>query len=229
MTILIKGGWTFKVTAASVLLAVLCSCSQQGQQADAPEVSAQAPTTPALSTPSSSSNVAAADGIPTAPAPSQIAQPQGHTVGDQWNYEQQSDPMGRGTTYFAGVLSTNTVTFGFPYGGAQHATLVLRSHPRYGKNLILKIERGQFLCPSYDGCQVLVRFDDANAVRYRAVGPADNSTETLFITAYDSFLRHLEKSKRVRISANVYQQGAPMFEFDITGFDTKKYVQGTSK
>lgn len=152
-----------------------------------------------------------------------IAPPQ---VGSQWEYRQDKDPMGKGTAYFASVLSTNTVNFGFPYSGAQHGTLTLRTHPRYGKDVILSIERGQFLCPSYDGCTVLVRFDDNKAIRYSAASAADNSTETIFIRGYASFVGHLEKSKRVRISANVYQEGAPVFEFDVTGFDPSKYKPG---
>lgn len=31
------------------------------------------------------------------------------------------------------------------------------------------------------------------------------------------------KSKRVRLSANIYQEGQPVFEFDVSGFDKNKY------
>lgn len=147
-------------------------------------------------------------------------------VGSQWNYKQERDPMGKGTAYYAWVLSTNTVDFGFPYSGPQHGTLTLRTHPRYGKSVILHIERGQFLCTSFEDCTVLVRFDDGKASRYSAIGAADNSTETIFIRGYSRFLGHMEKSKRVRISANVYQEGAPVFEFDVTGFDAGSYKPG---
>ena len=157
----------------------------------------------------------------TSPAPAIVPQP-----GSQWDYRQDKDPMGKGAAHFASVLSSNTVNLGFPYSGAQHATLTLRTHPRYGKDIILSIERGQFLCPSYDGCIVLVRFDDSKAIRYSAAGAADNSTETIFIRGYSNFVAHLEKSKRVRISANVYQEGAPVFEFDVSGFDPSKYKSG---
>ncbi len=144
-------------------------------------------------------------------------------VVDHWHYLQDPDPMSKGKTYFAAVRSTNTVSFGFPYSGAQHATLTLRTHPRYGKDVILAIERGQFLCPSYDGCTVLVRFDDGKAVRYSAASPADNSTVSLFIRNYSQFVAHMEKAKRVRISSQVYQEGAPVFDFDVSGFSQSKY------
>lgn len=131
--------------------------------------------------------------------------------------------MKKGTIYQAQVSSSNTVDFSFPYSGAQHATLTLRMHPRYGKDLIFSIEKGQFLCPSYEGCNVLVRFDDGDAVTFSAAAPEDNSTETIFIRNYGRFVERMFKAKRVRISANIYQEGAPVFEFDVSSFDQAKY------
>lgn len=183
------------------------------------------PTTSGASTSASKQHAPAAPvaQLPASASPASAAAPQ---PGSQWNYRQDEDPMGKGISSYALVVSNNTVNFGFPYSGAQHGTLTLRTHPRYGKDVILSIERGQFLCPSYDGCTVLVRFDDGKAINYSAAGAADNSTETIFIRGYSGFVGHLEKSKRVRISANVYQEGAPVFEFDVSGFDPSKYKSG---
>lgn len=154
------------------------------------------------------------------PAPTPAPEPK---IGDQWHYTGEKDPMGKGTTYWASVQSSNTVSFGIPYSGPQHGTLTLRTHPRYGKDLLLNIERGQFLCSSYDGCTVLVRFDDKTASRYSATGAADNSTNVLFISNYSRFAGEMLKAKRVRISAEAYQEGSPVFEFDVSGFDVSKY------
>jgi hypothetical protein len=33
------------------------------------------------------------------------------------------------------------------------------------------------------------------------------------------------KAKRVRISVPVYQQGSPVFEFDVSNFDTDAYLE----
>ena len=87
----------------------------------------------------------------------------------------------------------------------------------------MSIERGQILCRSYEDCNVLVRFDDQKPVTYSGVGPADGSSESVFIRNYSKFLTSLKKAKRVRISTNIYQEGAPVFEFDVSGFDDKKY------
>ena len=143
--------------------------------------------------------------------------------GSQWSYSQEEDAMAKGKTYHASVKSTNTVNFAFPYSGDQHGTLTLRTHPRYGKDVIFSIEKGQIQCPSYSGCKVLVRFDDAQAVNYSAAGPEDNSSETVFIRDYSGFVAKMMKAKKVRISASIYQEGSPVFEFDVSGFDESKY------
>ena len=143
--------------------------------------------------------------------------------GSQWSNYQTDDQMGKGVIYHALVSSSNTVNFGFPYSGPQRGSLSLLTHPRYGKDVIFTIEKGQILCRSYDGCEVLVRFDDEDAVKYSAVGTADNSTETIFIKNYDGFVKKLIAAKRVRISVDIYQEGSPVFDFDVRGFSQEKY------
>ena len=143
--------------------------------------------------------------------------------GAQWNYQQDSDPMTSAVTRYAQVTSSNTVEFQRPYSGAQHATLLLREHPRHGKDVIMSIERGQILCRSYEDCNVLVRFDDQKPVTYPGVGPADGSSENVFIRNYSKFLANLKKAKRVRISTEIYQQSSPVFEFDVSGFNEQKF------
>ena len=88
---------------------------------------------------------------------------------------------------------------------------------------MFSLEKGQILCNSYDGCSVLVRFDNEKATNYSATAAADNSTEIIFIDNYSKFVEKMIKAKRVLISADIYQQGAPVFEFDVSGFDKEKY------
>ncbi|HET6765008.1 MAG TPA: hypothetical protein VFH27_15090 [Longimicrobiaceae bacterium] len=142
----------------------------------------------------------------------------------KWAYRDDTDPMTSRVEHTATLESENTVSFDFPYNGPQHGTLLLRSHPSYGHDVMLRIERGQFLCHSYDGCSVRVRFDEAAAENWSATPPADNSTEVIFIRGYDRFLRKLRRAETVRISANIYHEGAPVFEFDVRGFDRAAYT-----
>lgn len=137
-------------------------------------------------------------------------------LGLRWEYRESPDEMGRGTVKQALVLSLNEVQFNFPYHGAQRGFLHLRIHPKYGKDVILSVKKGQFLC-GINNCQVAVRFDNGKAQNFTAVGPADHDTTTLFIRGYDRFLAGARKAKKVYIEAQFYQQGTRVFEFDISG------------
>lgn len=145
-----------------------------------------------------------------------------NTPFSNWSYSLTEDKMEGESIYFARTDSLNTATFGFPYSGAQHATLTLRTHPRYGKDLIFSIERGQFLC-GYNNCTVLVKFDDKKATTFSASEPADHSTTTLFINNYSAFAGEMLKAKKVRIQAQFYQEGNHTFEFNVADFDVSLY------
>ena len=85
------------------------------------------------------------------------------------------------------------------------------------------IERGQILRRSYEDCTILVRFDDGEPLRFNAIGASDGSSDSIFIRNYQRFLSAMQKASRVRMAAEVYRQGTPVFEFDVRGFDVAKY------
>jgi hypothetical protein len=176
----------------------------------------KSPSGPSSTTTSSSSSTTSGT---TAASSTEPAAPQ-----SKWSYNQSKDDMGKGTVSEASVESDNTVNFTFPYQGEQHGTLTLRTHPRWGKNVIFAIRKGQIPCHSFSGgCKALVRFDDGQAVNYAADGPEDNSTETIFLRDYNGFVGRLMKAKKVKISVNVFQQGEPVFEFNVRNFEPDKY------
>lgn len=140
-----------------------------------------------------------------------------------WRYSHIDDGMSSHQVHSAVLRSLNTVNFGFPYTGSQRAELTLRNHPRYGKDIIFQIEKGQILCPSYGSCNVLVRFDDAAATNFTAVGAADHSTEIIFIKNYNRFVEKMLRADKVQISASIYQEGNPVFEFHVSSFDQDQY------
>ncbi len=157
----------------------------------------------------------------TAPSALKEAKPQqeereAEPLGLRWSYEESPDTMGRGTIKTASIRSLKEFQFGFPYQGAQRARLQLRVHPKYGKDVILSIERGQFLC-GIDSCNVGVRFDEGKTQTYTAVEPADHRTTALFLRNYDRFLANARKSKKAYVEAEFYQEGPRVFEFDIAG------------
>jgi hypothetical protein len=137
-------------------------------------------------------------------------------LGLRWQYFEESDGMGRGTVKRAVIYSLNNVEFDFPYQGPQRAALELRIHPRYGHDVILSIQKGQFFCSSLN-CRVAVRFDNNKVQHFPTVRPADHSTTVLFLRNYSKFIAAARKSKKVRIEAQFFRQGTRVFEFDISG------------
>lgn len=159
--------------------------------------------------PSSSSPLASS--IPENSTPQTKPEP-----GSQWNYSSDEDTMGRKRS-FAHVTSTNTLHFDFPYQGSQYGTLTIRKSARWGTNVAVRIERGQFLC-GIDECTVNVRFDTGPIQRFSAGGPDDQSTTTLFLNNEGRFISQLRKAKVVRIEATFYQEGSQALEFNVEGF-----------
>lgn len=125
--------------------------------------------------------------------------------------------MGRGVIKTAAVNSLNEFQFDFPYRGAQRATLTLRKHPQFGNDVILEIERGQFLC--HRDCSVLVRLDEGKAQAFSVSKPEDHSTTALFIMNYNRFVASLRKAKHLYIEATFFQQGTRVTEFDVSGLN----------
>ncbi len=146
-----------------------------------------------------------------------------------WNYSHSDYAMSKGRVHQAITDSTNTVNFRFPYQGSQHGTLILRTHPKFGKDVILRIEKGQFLVRSYEDSKALVRFDDGDSINFRVVGAKDESMTMAFFLDYQGFVDKMRKAKRVRISIPVYQEGSPVFEFDVSGFEIDAYLEKTNK
>lgn len=140
----------------------------------------------------------------------------------KWSYSRSEDPMTSKVGIHASIRSENRHEFNFPYGEPQRATLAIRKHPRHGNDVIFRIDRGQLLCRSYGDCPVRIRFDEGQARTVTGNPPADHSSETIFIPNYSDFVRRLAAAQVLRIEANVYQQGAPVWEFDVSGFDLKR-------
>jgi len=141
----------------------------------------------------------------------------------RWDYSQFEDEMGRGKVYTATIQSSNTINLDFPYNGEQHGMLMLREHPKHGKDVVLKIERGQLLDSEYND-SVVVRFDSDKPLTFSSVGASDHSTETLFLrgNAFPTFSTRLKTAKTVRIQAPIYQGGNQVFIFDVEGFNWTK-------
>jgi hypothetical protein len=149
-------------------------------------------------------------------------------LAEKWTYRFDDDPMTSRTAKYASIESENTVNFDFPYQGSQRGRLTLRDHPSYGRDVIFSIEQGQILCRSYEDCLIRIRFDEGEPQSWYAVGPADNSSTSIFLRNQQRFVQRLRAAKVVRLQVSVYQEGAPTFEFDVGGLNYARYSGGRS-
>ena len=113
--------------------------------------------------------------------------------------------------------SKNTVEFSFPYNGGTTAWLELRNHPQYGKDVVLRLSKGQLLCHSYSNCSVGVSIDDGAPFNVTGIGPEDNSSLSVFINW--SLVAKIRNAKSLKIQVPTFQNGRPVFEFDLAGID----------
>jgi len=145
---------------------------------------------------------------------------------DTWSYGSASDPMvTNGVNRFASIMSTNSVNFGFPYSGDQSAILHIRKNAEGGGyDVFITIDKGQLL--SGDQGDITVKVDNDPAMHLPASSPNDNSTTALFIDSspafFPPFLARLEHAKTLKVQVTAYQNGNPVFVFNVSGFDLKK-------
>lgn len=133
-----------------------------------------------------------------------------------WVYGDHKDAMTSKASYYAILDSSNSLNLDFPYRGHNYGHLQVRKHPQYGLDVIFRIDKGQILCSSYNGCPIEVRFDDAPPMRFEGTEPADNSSDTVFIKGATRFIAAAKKAKRILVRVNIYHSGAPVLEFYVS-------------
>lgn len=131
-----------------------------------------------------------------------------------WSYMQDTDRMTSKVVTAAWMTSTNSLRLGFPYKGDNYGKITVRQHPAHGLNVLIKIDKGQILCSSYNGCPIEIRFDDKPPMSFSGTGPADNSSDVVFLNNAQRFINEAKKAKSILISMNIYQAGAPLLEFN---------------
>jgi hypothetical protein len=167
----------------------------------------------------SNSTTSASAATPSAATSAALTSRSSTAKPSNWRYSEQQDKMRNQTTRYASLESNNQLSFDFPYNGGSTGTLTLRLSPKYGKDVILQIEKGQFLCSSFDGCAVHVKFDKRPIEVYSAGEATDGSSNVLFIHNYAGFLKQLRQAKSLTIEAHFYQEGWRQLEFSPAGLN----------
>jgi hypothetical protein len=137
--------------------------------------------------------------------------------GSPWRYGSSKDAMRGKTTQYACADANNELEFAFPYSCGSRGQLCLRRSPKFGNDVYLSINHGQFMCASYIGCRVRVRFDGGSIITMPASAAGDGSTNLIFIRSYRTVVRSLRNSKRVIVEAAFYQEGEQQLVFDVNG------------
>lgn len=161
----------------------------------------------------------AAQPVETIPQPEPKSMPE--KVESKWSYSEDEDDIGRGTIYFAEIESENTVNFGFPYNGEQHAKLIIRKQPKDGLNVLLMLDKAQFHCSFGDTCRINVKFAGKPVESFQMIESASSMTNVLFFRYAKNFVDQIQKSDETRIEASFYQEPLHTFIFDTRGLEWK--------
>lgn len=142
------------------------------------------------------------------------------TVKSNWITNVSKDEM-RGTEIVnVATESTNKVNFNFPYNGGSSLLLLVRRNDS-GNDVIIRITKGQFLCSSFDGCEVNFKFDQSPIQSITMVGAESHDSDILFVKhnkTTASLINKIKSSKTVIVEPNFYQEGKHQFTFNLEGF-----------
>lgn len=131
----------------------------------------------------------------------------------EWKFTTDTDRMTSKVTSTAQLSSENSLDLSFPYKGRNMGRLTVRQHPRYGLQVILDVEKGQVLCNSFNGCPVLIRFDDKPPHTFNGGESADNNPTIVFILDAKAFIAQASKAHQILVQVNFFQNGAQTLEF----------------
>ena len=136
--------------------------------------------------------------------------------GSKWEESESIDQMTDTKNVWKTIMSDNEFDFDFPYQGGSSLKITVRYMQKYGTDVILTITNGQLLPSEYNVSQrISVRFDDDEPIKFHTKHPSDGSTETLFIQNASKFINRAKTAKSIKIQVPVFQEGNPIFTFEI--------------
>lgn len=135
-----------------------------------------------------------------------------------WQYANYDDETSGKKTNTIYLISNNVEQLEFPHQGGTYATMHLRKHPRFGKDVFISTNNGQLHC-EYNDCRVSVRFDNGEVTRYRATEPDDSSNTTFFFDNTKKMITSIQKSKKMYVELVFFSQGRKTFEFNTADLD----------
>jgi hypothetical protein len=141
----------------------------------------------------------------------------------KWSYNRSADLETSRDVFHAQIESENLIDLAAPYEGEQRGALYFRTHPRYGRQIYLELERGSLVCASIGGCTVGVQFDDEPQIQWEATRVGDLSPQMIFLLEHDDFVQRVLEATTLRIQPTVFPEVRPLFEYDVSGFVYELY------
>ena len=134
-----------------------------------------------------------------------------------WSYQSDTDKMTSTVVYQASVSAEKELELKPPYDGGSAVSLHIRENS--GKyDIFVRITKGQLIAASPGGGNsIRVRFDNDPAESYSVSGPADFSSEVVFINSTKKFLDKLKKSQKLLIETELFDNGSQQMEFNTKG------------
>jgi hypothetical protein len=139
-----------------------------------------------------------------------------------WRTGENVDKMNGKIEKWAMIDSTNKISMKFPYQGGTTASIIVFDN----KHVKIYIDKGQVMCSSYSGCYIRIKFDNETATKYEGVGSSNGKSDSIFLTSgqysdgsASRFIKKLRTSKKVLIEVEVYQEGNPVWEFNVDSFN----------
>lgn len=131
-----------------------------------------------------------------------------------WEYSTENDQMTSKPIKYAELKSINSLSLERPYSGENYGKLLVRKRAGRSDEVMLTFEQGQSMCRSYSAdCAIMVRFDDAQPIKFAGQTPSDGSSTTIFLTPAAKFLTAGQKAKTMKVSLEIYKAGIQVFEF----------------
>lgn len=138
---------------------------------------------------------------------------------NNWEYgESEKDKMDNSSYHYSICSSINKVELKFPYNGGSTLGILLRNgFKKEGNEVILQIDKGQFMS-SFDGDKTIkIKFDDNPPIEYTYQNEGTGQSTTIFLSRSKSIIENLKKSKKVIIELDFFDNGFSQFEFNVEG------------
>lgn len=131
----------------------------------------------------------------------------------QWEVSDSVDPLTDKPIRTLSLISDNTHRFRFPFNDDNHMAIQIRTHPRFGNDVILHLLDGQFACYS-TRCKIGFRIDGGNLITVDGSRSTDGSSRTIFVSGNRSqLINQLTNATSIIVTTTVHEGGNPIFEF----------------